>query len=929
MAQTAKNTTLLGRLNYTQDLSDVWGYAAGDGSEYALVGVFDGFSIVNVSNPASPVESFFVPGPSTIWRDVKVWDGYAYVTNENASGGGLLVVNLNYLPDSIQYWNWTGSGNVTFESAHNIFIDEQGYGYIVGADYGRGGAIIVDLFTTPGQPILKTVYDDKYIHDIFVRGDTMWTAEINNGWFRVIDISDKSQPTVPVSKVLAQQVTPFNFTHNLWLSDDGQFLYTTDERSNAPVAGYNVSDLSNIEFTDEFLSNAGSGVIPHNTFVVGDFLATAHYRDGLTVVDASDPYNIIQTGWYDSSPLAGNGFNGAWGVYPYLPSGNILITDIEEGLFVVQPQYTYAARVEGTISDSLTTAPIPAATVEIVSKTGTSTNTNLLGRYKTGIADSGTYDIQVSSPGYFSKTITGIPLSNGITTTLDVELVPVPTYPLTGQVVGLYSGAGLPLAQVAVPTGDTTFHTVTDANGFFTLPGVYTGSYTLLAGHWGHVTRQVPVLVDANTDTLLVKLKPGVYDDFVFDMGWRVTGTATTGQWERGKPNGTRLNQFVEVQTDADVADDFGDQAYVTGNNGVTSSDDDIDNGSTFMTSPLFDGTLLKDPAITGYYWFTCILGQGTPNDSLHCVIDNGTRQARVLMAWPGMSTAATWTPFSIRISDHVTPTATMRVTFEAWDRSPGHVVEAAIDKFAVVPADGRPEAAFDRYPAEGCAPLLITLEDYSSGDVNAVEWVLPGSDLLTATGPTVQASYATPGSYGISLVAIGANGNDTLTITDAVEVFDGPSLTLDANDDNGSGTGSAWVSATGTPPFTYLWNDPAGQTTDTATSLQAGLYTVTVTDANGCLSTDSVEVQLINLVEAPSMGIALYPNPHSNQLSIQVSGDLPVFVQLIDMQGRIIFTDRVSGAGVHALPAQWPAGMYQLIVQQGEHRQVIPVVRL
>ena len=60
---------------------------------------------------------------------------------------------------------------------------------------------------------------------------------------------------------------------------------------------------------------------------------------------------------------------------------------------------------------------------------------------------------------------------------------------------------------------------------------------------------------------------------------------------------------------------------------------------------------------------------------------------------------------------------------------------------------------------------------------------------------------------------------------------------------------GAATVTATGGTPFTtgdayhYLWNDPAQQTTATATGLPAGNYTVTVIDANGCQTIESVTI--------------------------------------------------------------------------------------
>src|SRR6185503_5322829 len=138
--------------------------------------------------------------------------------------------------------------------------------------------------------------------------------------------------TAPV--LVATQVTPGAFTHNTWLTDNSHVLLTTDEVSNAYLTAFDISDPFNITELDRIQSQfPGSGSIVHNTHVRNDFAVTSWYRDGITVVDVSRPANMITTGYYDcNATLSGSGFNSVWGVYPYLPSGNIIISDIEQGL---------------------------------------------------------------------------------------------------------------------------------------------------------------------------------------------------------------------------------------------------------------------------------------------------------------------------------------------------------------------------------------------------------------------------------------------------------------------------------------------------------------------------------------------------------------------------------------------------------------------
>lgn len=74
----------------------------------------------------------------------------------------------------------------------------------------------------------------------------------------------------------------------------------------------------------------------------------------------------------------------------------------------------------------------------------------------------------------------------------------------------------------------------------------------------------------------------------------------------------------------------------------------------------------------------------------------------------------------------------------------------------------------------------------------------------------------------------------DSVTVTEPIPVSAAiPSSTLACA---GTCDGAATASGSGgSSPYTYLWNDPAAQTTITATGLCAGSYMVSVTDANGC----------------------------------------------------------------------------------------------
>ena len=288
-AQESLNMDLVSNLTYNQGLNDVWGYADGL-NEYALVGTVTGFSVVDVTNPSDPYEIFFIEGSESIWRDIKTWGKYAYVTTE--AEDGLLIVDLSDLSGDTYVYIQS-----FFTTSHNIYIDENGFAYIFGADTGNGGAIILDLNNDPMNPTQVGIFDDYYLHDGMVRGDTLWGSAVYEGVFAIINVTDKSNPAI-----MSSYPTSCSFTHNAWISDDNNYLFTTDEQAGCYVGAYDVSDIYNISEIDLIQEWTGQGnIVPHNTHVLGDYLVTSYYTSGITIIDKSNPYQLVEVAYYDTS----------------------------------------------------------------------------------------------------------------------------------------------------------------------------------------------------------------------------------------------------------------------------------------------------------------------------------------------------------------------------------------------------------------------------------------------------------------------------------------------------------------------------------------------------------------------------------------------------------------------------------------------------
>lgn len=682
------NMTHLGTLPYLdsdtniRNLSDCWGYVDEAGNEYALVGVYDGFSLVNVTDPTDPDELLFLPGPESTWRDLKVWGDYAYITNETS--GGMLIVNLSPLPNNPvgQSVNYTGS-NFPFNSAHNLFIDENGYCYVFGADYGAGGAIILNLNNNPMQPEEVAVIDDYYFHDGFVRGDTLWFGAVYDGISGMIDVSDKNNHVI-----MGTWDTPNVFSHNIWPSDDGQYAFTTDEVTGGYIAAYDVSNPNNVTEVDRFQSSPGSGVIPHNTHFLNDYLITSYYTDGISIVDCARPNNLVDVGNYDTAPdYSGDGFNGSWGAYPYLPSGNILAADIQEGLVIMAPTYVRGCYLEGVVTDSICGIPLSNVSVNIVSSPYVKIS-HANGSYSAGMAVAGTYDVTFSKLGYMPVTVSGVSLSNGNLTTLNVKMFSTETVSMQGS--AMREGTPIEGTQILLQNDSLSYNFTADGNGEFEQCNVLNAEYEATVTRWGYISQCFEVTIDAQNSQLDIELDLTYYDDFTTHLGWSIDGDAGDGQWARNEPNGTSLGG-TQSNPEEDLTLDCGENAYVTGNS--TSGNpynDDIDFGMTRLTSPVMDLTLYEEPQVQQYLWFLNAGGNDPANDYFRVLVTNGTDTAMVLELDTN-TTMSSWEYHEFNVTDYVSLTNSVQVIYEAADVAPDNVVEAGLDGFVVIETSSTP----------------------------------------------------------------------------------------------------------------------------------------------------------------------------------------------------------------------------------------------
>ncbi|MEM6720572.1 MAG: choice-of-anchor B family protein [Bacteroidota bacterium] len=340
--------------------NDSWGWTDPQtGREYALVGTRENASFVDITNPTSPIYLGNVPTQTadSNWRDIKVYNNHAFIVSE-APGHGMQVFDLTRLrnvanpPQIFTPDAWYNG----FGSAHNIVINEEtGFAYAVGAmelDDSifsfSGGPHFVNI-QNPTNPVAAGGYpDDAYSHDaqvITYNGpDTEHVGKeilvgSNTNELVVIDITDKNNPI----RLATQGYSNIGYTHQGWFTEDHRYFIVGDELDELNF-GFNsrslIFDLENLDDPSILTTYTGpTAAIDHNGYVKGDMFFLANYTAGVRILDISNIAGgtIQEEGFFDTHPQSnGPTFNGAWNIYPYFASGNIVVSDINSGLFIIR-----------------------------------------------------------------------------------------------------------------------------------------------------------------------------------------------------------------------------------------------------------------------------------------------------------------------------------------------------------------------------------------------------------------------------------------------------------------------------------------------------------------------------------------------------------------------------------------------------------------
>jgi choice-of-anchor B domain-containing protein len=351
------------------ETNDVWGWTDPQtGREYALVGMTDATSFIDVSDPADPIflgRLDRTPGiAGSNWRDIKVYDNHAFIVSE-ANGHGVQVFDLTQLRDvdpaeaPVEFEQTAHYDDVS--AAHNIVINEAtGFAYSVGSNGGGetcgGGLHMIDV-RNPTEPTFAGCFADSntgnagtgYSHDaqcvVYTGPDADYRGrEIcigsNETAISIADVTDKDNP-IAISTATYPTV---GYAHQGWLTEDQRYFYMNDEGDESnPEFGltatrtliWDVSDLEDPVLAKEHMGETFT--IDHNLYIKGDMMYQSNYVSGLRILDISDPESPVEVGFFDTVPHNESVvFDGSWSNYPFFESGTIVVTSGKEGVFLLQ-----------------------------------------------------------------------------------------------------------------------------------------------------------------------------------------------------------------------------------------------------------------------------------------------------------------------------------------------------------------------------------------------------------------------------------------------------------------------------------------------------------------------------------------------------------------------------------------------------------------
>ena len=350
--------------------NDMWGWTDPDtGKEYALIGLNNGTAFVDISDPDHLLRlgNLATHSNNSTWRDLKTYGYYVFIVSE-AENHGMQVFDLrrlrNVTSPPVQFTEDAWYGN--FGRAHDIVINvESGFAYAVGSRQGpqqcNAGLHMINI-QNPLLPTFAGCFSaDGYTHDAqcitYDGPDTTYSGReicfaANEDTVTIVDVENKASPAMLSRSTYAGS----SYTHQAWLTEDRRYLLVNDELDeqdfghNTRTYVWDVQDLT--APTLAFAYTGPVAAIDHNLYIHQGYAYESNYRSGLRILDLSDIDNDVLTeaAFFDTYPASDDAnYGGTWSNYPFYASGVVGISDMNRGLFIVEPNLCVAPDVASAV----------------------------------------------------------------------------------------------------------------------------------------------------------------------------------------------------------------------------------------------------------------------------------------------------------------------------------------------------------------------------------------------------------------------------------------------------------------------------------------------------------------------------------------------------------------------------------------------------
>lgn len=668
----ASNVVLIKRIGLTEfdgsnpgSGADCWGYTSPSGREYAIMTTESTAAFVEITDPVNPVVVEIIPHAPNLWADVKVINDHAYICTERENGS-IQIVDLTGIDSGVV--SLVGSiTDINITRAHNVIVDNLGERlYLCGGRNGgtsiaNGGLLAFDV-SNPADPQHLGTYGATYVHDAQVHvfesgpnaGKTVAFCFVAGNGVDIVDFTNGAAPF----RMSRTSYPGISYSHQGWFDPATNMLYQNDEvdelDGNVSTTTTRVFDCTNLS-SPQLVSTFTTGLpaIDHNLYIKDGFLFEANYRSGLRIFDSNaNMMSPPEVGYIDTYPANDvPDFSGAWSNYPYFDSGVVIISDINRGLFIVDPTY---AMNGGVPFEYEFPTPLP----ESIPESGMSysfkvNNTN------------GAVDPENVWFSYANIT--------------DLEAGPAPRHSGHPHTLLKANPIGGDFYEVDIPAGDCG-DTLEFFFASYTLEGL-----SVISPFSSPIVGQPEV---AFTAVYASAFDIAIEDDFESDQSWSTStpgDDANTGEWERVDPIGTFASSGQAAQPENDNTPGDGTMCYITGQQpaGDTSlGANDVDGGITTLTSPLIDATSGGDPVLSYSLWYSNDTGSD-PDDIFVVEISNNDGADWVEVETLTASTD-NWESREFMLASIITPTDMMRVRFIAADTGSPSLVEAGVDDFSI-----------------------------------------------------------------------------------------------------------------------------------------------------------------------------------------------------------------------------------------------------